>query len=111
MTHGPNTRALTPHQIDRLEKFRRASHDGAPHGYSPEQLRLAMGAKFGWRTLRKALQGRPVRYLFYAYIAQWIERYLPGAPAVRDGKAAASGEYADEDTAPMGDGRSKSVDQ
>jgi hypothetical protein len=96
MPRGPRTRTLSPAQIQRLEKFRRASHEGAPHGYSLPLLRTAMGASFGWETLKKALAGRPVMELHYAYIAQWIERFLEAPAPVVDGKAAASGEKPEE---------------
>ena len=95
MQRGPQTRSLHPAQIKRLEKFRRASHEGAPHGYSLPLLRTAMGASFGWQTLKKALAGRPVLELHHSYITQWIERYLEEPPAVRSGKDAASGERDD----------------
>ena len=75
---GPQTRALSPDQVRRLEKFRMAAHEGAPHGYSLPLLRTAIGAQFGWRTLKKALQGRPVLVLHYAYIVQWMDRFLAG---------------------------------
>ena len=96
MPRGPRTRRLTPAQIQLLEKFRRASHEGAPHGYTLPLLRTAMGASFGWETLKKALAGRPVLELHHAYIAQWIQRYLKPETPVRDGKAAASGEKDEE---------------
>jgi hypothetical protein len=92
MTRGPRTRALTPEQIKRLEKFRRAQHDGASCGYSLPQLRSAMGMPFGFRTLGKALEGRPVLDLHHSRIVEWIERYLPALPPVIDWKAAAAGE-------------------
>jgi hypothetical protein len=97
---GPQTRALTQDQIQRLEKFRMASHEGAPHGYSLPLLKTAIGAQFGWRTLKKALQGRPVSVLHHAYIVQWIERFL-SVPSddrpVVDFKARASGEKDEQD--------------
>jgi hypothetical protein len=113
MPRGRQSRSLSRSQIRRLEEFRRASHEGAPHGYSLPQLRSAMAAGFGWRTLQKALQGRPVWDLHHSYIAQWIERFLPAAPLPRDGKAAASGagREMDEETAPEGNVRGRSVDQ
>lgn len=89
MPRGRQSRALSKNQIERLERFRRAAHEGAAHGYSLPQLRMAIGASFGWRTLAKALQGRPVWDLHHSYIVQWIDRYLP--PPVRDGKAEAAG--------------------
>jgi hypothetical protein len=92
MPRGRQARQLSKSQIERLEEFRRAPHEGARHGYSLPQLRLAMGAAFGWRTIQKALQGRPVWDLHYTYIAQWIDRYLPPVKLARDGKAAAAGE-------------------
>ena len=92
MAKGRQARTLRKDQIERLEEFRRASHEGALHGYSLPQLRSAMGAGFGWRTLQKALQGRPVWDLSYFYIAQWIERFLPAGKPVHDGKAAAAGD-------------------
>jgi hypothetical protein len=88
MPRGRQTRILCKERIERLEKFRRASHEGAPHGYSLPLLRSAMAASFGWRTLQKALQGLPIWELHYRYIVQWIDRYLP-VNHVRDGKAAA----------------------
>jgi len=96
MGRGRQTRVLGPERIARLEKFRKAAHDGAPHGYSLPQLRLAMGAQFGWRTLQTALLGRPVWDLSYAYIVEWMDRYIPAAAPVRDGKAASSGEQEEE---------------
>jgi len=96
MPRGRQTRTLRPDQIARLEDFRKASHEGAPHGYSLPQLRLAMGASFGWRTLQTALLGRPVWDLSYSYITQWIERYIPADAPVQDGKSAAAGEKPEE---------------
>jgi hypothetical protein len=77
MPRGRTSRVLSPEQIERLETFRHASHEGAPHGYSLPLLRSAMGAGFSWETLQKALQGRPVWIMHHAYIVQWIERFLP----------------------------------
>jgi hypothetical protein len=104
---------LSPAQIQWLEKFRRSPHEGAPHGYTLPLLRTAMGASFGWETLKKALAGRPVLELHHAYIAQWIARYLE-PPAVRSGKDAASGERDEpegEDAAPVGDAGGRSAYQ
>ena len=92
MPRGKQTRALRPDQIARLVKFKKEPHLGAPHGYSYPQLRTAMAANFRWETLKKALGGHPVWDLHQSWIAQWIERYLPAAPAPIDGKSAASGE-------------------
>jgi hypothetical protein len=101
MPRGRTSRALTPHQIERLDRFRRSAHDGAPHGYSFALLRTAMGARFSPETMQKALQGRPIWVLHHSYIVEWIERYLGKEPAMRDGKAAASGER-DEDSEATG---------
>lgn len=109
MPRGRQTRTLRKDQIERLEKFRKASHEGAPHGYSLPQLRLAMGASFGWRTLQTALQGRPVWDLSYSFIAQWIERYLPAAPAPQDGKSASAGEKPEEGDAEETPGTTRTV--
>lgn len=92
MPRGRQTRTLRPDQIERLKRFRMASHDGAPHGYSLPQLRLAMDASFGWETLRNALLGRPIWDLSHAYIVQWLDRYIPAADPPIDGKTAAAGE-------------------
>ncbi len=101
MARGRQTRTLRKDQIERLEKFRKARHDGAPHGYSYPQLRLAMGMTFGWRSVQAALQGRPVWDLYHAPIAQWIERYLPAPAAPVDGKSLAAGmERSSEEAAP-----------
>jgi hypothetical protein len=99
MARGRQTRKLTQDQIQRLEKFRRASHDGAPHGYSVALLRTAMGARFSPETLQKALQGLPVWILYHAYIVEWLDRFLPAAGLPVDGKtAAAGGDNGDEET-------------
>jgi hypothetical protein len=95
---GRQTRVLRKEQIDRLEKFRRAPHDGAPNGYSLLQLKRAMSAPFTWETLRKALQGLPVWDLSYFYIASWIDRYLSAPP--RDGKTAAAGRDSESNETP-----------
>lgn len=97
MRRGPATRVLSRSQIQRLETFRRSAHDGAEHGYSFPQLRQAMSCQFSWETLKKALEGKPVRDLYALYIIQWLDRYLPAA-AVFDGKAAAAGR--DSETEP-----------
>jgi hypothetical protein len=91
MPGGRQSRSLSRFQIHVLEAFRKSSHNGARHGYSFPQLRMAMGASFGWRTLQKALLGHPVWDLHHAYIVRWIAENLPG-PKPRDGKAAAAGE-------------------
>lgn len=91
MARGRETRTLSPHQIERLQKFKGASHDGAPHGYSVAQLRTAIDAKFSPETLKKALLGRPVWVLYHAYIVQWLDRFLPAPAAIRSGKDAAAG--------------------
>lgn len=97
MPRGKQTRALRPDQIARLLKFKKQPHDGAPHGYSYPQLRMAMAASFRWETLKKALGGHPVWDLHQSWIAQWIDRYLPAAPGPVDGKLAASGERSEVD--------------
>jgi|SRR5882672_4086051 len=91
MPGGRESKALRPDQIKRLESFRRASHEGAPHGYSLPLLRTAMGAGFSWATLKKALQGRPVWVLHHAYIVEWLDRYVPAAEPPQDGKTASAG--------------------
>ena len=96
MSRGRQTRKLRKDQIDRLERFRRTSHDGSPAGYSYPQLRLAMGSPCGWETLKKALQGAPVYDLVAYKLVEWIERYLPAGKTVRDGKTAAAGEKLSE---------------
>jgi hypothetical protein len=94
MTPGPQTRSLNETEIHALKKFRNERHDGAPCGYSLPQLRLAMSAPFGWRTLQKALLGIPVLELHHTYIVRWIAENLSSSPArkIRDGKSAAAGE-------------------
>lgn len=80
---GRQTKALTPEQIERLEGFRRARHEGAESGYSLPQLAKAMAGPFGYRTVQKALQGRSVWDLHYSYIVSWLDRFVPaGAPIV-----------------------------
>jgi hypothetical protein len=96
MARGRQTRTLTLDQRSRLERFRRASHDGAPHGYSLPLLRTAMQIGCSWETLQKALLGLPVWDLHHSAIVAWIERYLPVSTPVHDGKAAAAGEREEE---------------
>lgn len=93
---GRQSRVLRPGQVERLEKFRRMSHDGAPHGYSIPQLCTAMGAHFKWSTLKRALEGLPIWDLHYGFIAQWIESNLPLVP-LPDGKSAAAGDMDERD--------------
>lgn len=97
MPNGRQTRRLTEDQIERLDKFRRAAHDSARGGYSFPQLKLAMSAPFGYKTLGKALKGLPVWDLHHSWIVSWIERYLgkPAQPAI-SGKDAAAGEREEE---------------
>jgi hypothetical protein len=104
MGRGRQTRRLNRDQVERLNKFRMASHEGARHGYSFPQLRAAMAAPFGWRTLQKAAHGNPVWDLSHNFIVQWLDRYVP-AVVVPDGKAAASGERNESDEeGPTADG-------
>src|SRR6266404_5780987 len=109
MPRGRQTRTLRPDQIARLEKFRRSAHDGAQHGYSLPQLRLAMGASFGWRTLQTALKGLPVWDLSYFYIVQWIERFIPEDAPPQDGKSAAAGEKLEEGDAEEAPGTTRTL--
>lgn len=74
---GRQTRVLSKEQMDRLERFRTARHDGAESGYSLPQLTKAMAAPFGYRTVQKALQGLPVWVLHHAYIVSWLDRFVP----------------------------------
>jgi hypothetical protein len=89
MARGKQIRALRPDQIARLLRFKKAPHEGAPHGYSYPQLRLAMAASFRWETLKKALGGHPVWDLHHNWIASWIERFLPPAEGARENGASA----------------------
>jgi hypothetical protein len=95
MARGPQSRELNEMQIRALKAFRNARHEGAPCGYSLPQLRMAMSAPFGWRVLQKALLGRPVREMYYEFIANWIAGNLPGERTLF-GKSAAAGETQDE---------------
>jgi hypothetical protein len=96
MSPGRQSKTLRPDQIERLEKFRRMAHDGAPHGYSIPQLCTAIGAQFKWGTLRRALKGLPIWDLFHGFIVQWIESNLPLVP-LPDGKTAAAGDRDERD--------------
>lgn len=113
MARGKQVRTLSKDHIERLERFRRAPHDGASAGYSYPQLRLAMGKPCTWSTLQKALKGEPIYELICWRIREWIDRYVPAketAP-VRDGKSAAAGRESDESEFPeqsdTGHGRSQ----
>jgi len=95
MPRGKQVRTLRKDQIERLERFRRAPHDGAPSGYSYAQLRLAMGKPCTWSILQKALNGEPIWDLIYWRVSEWIDRYVP-AKETHDGKTAAAGRDSDE---------------
>lgn len=93
MPKGRQTKTLTKEQIERLRTFAMAPHQGAAGGYSLPQLRTAMSAPFGYKTLGKALQGAPVWVNSHFYIVQWLDRYLP---VIRDARLAA-GEFTEPD--------------
>jgi hypothetical protein len=96
MPRGPQTRSLRKDQIERLEKFRRTSHEGSPAGYSYPQLRLALGSPCAWETVQRALKGLPIAILIHARISEWIERHLPKLPLKPDYKTLSTGEKTDE---------------
>jgi hypothetical protein len=100
MSPGRQSKMLRTDQIERLERFRRMAHDGAPHGYSIPQLRTAMGAQFQWGTLKRALEGLPIWDLHHGFIEQWIEQHMPAVP-----DAAASGEQDEPDEKEAGTAR------
>jgi hypothetical protein len=110
MARGKQTRTLRQDQIERLEKFRRTSHDGANAGYSYPQLAIAMGKPCGWETLQNALKGRPVWVLIHGKLAEWIERYVPAQP-LHDGKALAAGNGGDDPEEPVGEGEAGDVEK
>jgi hypothetical protein len=90
MPHGRPSQALRKDQIDRLEQYRRENGNlGLP------RLNRTMGSPFKWRTLQRALEGRPVWDLNYEFIVAWIERMCPPAPELPpDVKMAAAGKDA-----------------
>jgi hypothetical protein len=90
MARGPQVRRLEKDQIDRLEKFRRTPYPGKPAGYSYPQLAAALGNPCTWKTVKRALEGRPIANLIHHKITEWIERYLPTLPPTEDGKVAAT---------------------
>jgi hypothetical protein len=90
MVRGRRSKILPKDYIERLERFRRAPHDGAPGGYGLPMLRSAMSAPFTWETLQRALDGLPVAELTHAWLVAWIDKHFP-APPVRDGKMLAAG--------------------
>jgi hypothetical protein len=93
MPAGRRSKILDKDYIERLERFRRAPHDGAPGGYTLPQLRSAMAPPFSLDVLKNALQGRPVWELSHAWLVAWIDKHFP-VPAPRpihDGKMAAAG--------------------
>ena len=77
-------------QIKRLERFRRRGDVEHPHGFSYPQLKLSMNGTFSLDTLMRGMAGKPIQERFYAYIAEWLDRFVPEAP-LHDGKAAAAG--------------------
>lgn len=94
MAPGPRTRVLSPDRIAWLDNFRRQ------HGYSMPRLNRALGSPFKWRTLQKAIDGKPILEVSHGYIVQWLERYAPPfAPGARvlGGKDRAAGETDDPD--------------
>ena len=94
MPRGRQTRKLSEEQVQRLEQFRRARHEGAESGYSLPQLTKAMAAPFGYKTLGKALQRRPVWELHHTYIVSWLDRFVPAGQSVVDYNADVSEHHA-----------------
>lgn len=98
MARGPIVKTLNKSHIERLKAVQ--SRGDGRRGYSMPQLRMALDAPFTWETLQRAISGLPIQARNYAYIVQWLDRYVPQPPegrAVVDGKARASGEREADD--------------
>lgn len=86
---GPRTCSLTPDQIKRLQAWQ------FQKDYSIYALNQAMDGPWTYRTLVKAMEGRPVLDRYHAMMVAWIDRHSPrpdAAPAGLDRKSAAAGE-------------------
>ena len=88
MPRGRISKPLRPDHIRRLLKVQNQ------HGWSRTELKLGIGGPFKFNTLQRAIAGKPIWEMYYAYIVQWLDRYAPENP-IHDGKAAAAGDGGD----------------
>lgn len=95
MPRGRRCRTLTASQIARLERFRRRGDIDHPNGFTYPQLKLSMNGNFKLDVLLRGMAGKPVWERYYAYIAEWLDRFMPERP-IMGRKAAASGERPEE---------------
>jgi hypothetical protein len=92
MALGRRSRALTQRQIERFKAFQYRMNRTMP------QMRLVMAAPFAWRTLQRAVDGKPVWELSHAFIVNWLDRFAPELPGkgasvdIMDGKMRAAGD-------------------
>lgn len=78
MARGRTTRTLRRDQIEALQQLRTENR------YSYAQLKLCLDCPCNAETLHRAIEGKPIWDVTYAYIAQFCERHLrvpvvPGA--------------------------------
>jgi len=88
MPRGRISKPLRPDHIRRLLKVQNQ------HGWSRTELKLGIGGPFKFNTLQRAIAGKPIWEMYYAYIVQWLDRYAPEKP-IHDGKASAAGDDSD----------------
>lgn len=90
---GPRTAALSQAEIKFLREYR------YQHGLSVYSLPTAMGAPCKWKTMQKALDGKPITERFHHFIVTWIAEHqvvkAALAAAAVDGKSAGAGERAE----------------
>jgi len=70
MTRGRTTRTLRRDQIAALQQLRTENR------YSYAQLKLCLACPCNAETLHRAIDGKPIWDVTYAYIVQFCERHL-----------------------------------
>lgn len=96
MPRGRRCRTLSSSQIARLEHFRREGDVEHPNGFTYPQLKLSMNGSFKLDVLMRGMGGKPIWERYYAYIAEWVDRYIPERPIV-GGEASISVEQSQGD--------------
>lgn len=89
---GPRTESLTREQIRVVREW------ADKNNLTAHSLRTAMEAPCTWKTIQRALDGKPIAERFARWFTQWIDAHrVDGQPASLplSGKDRASGERED----------------